>query len=94
MAARRKTTPPKAKPSPAPIGEHGPETVSVTGVELIDGRPFFAEHDGVRMHRRQWLEATRDQRSAELITALTVEPTVADIGDEPGFHRKTKIEDQ
>lgn len=60
-----------AKASPAPIGEHGPEIRSATGVELIDGAPFFAEQDGVRMNRRQWLEATKQDRKAAFIEALT-----------------------
>ena len=43
---------------------------SATGVELIGGQPFFAEHEGVRMNRVQWLEATAEDRKAGLVADL------------------------
>ena len=55
----------KPKPTPDTV------TRSATGAELIDGAPFFAEVDGVRMNRRQYLAATKDTRAADLIAALT-----------------------
>lgn len=45
--------------------------------ELIDGAPFFAEHEGQRLNRKQWLAATKDQRKEAFIAELraaSVEP--------------------
>jgi hypothetical protein len=55
---------------------------SVTGVELIDGLPFFGEVDGVRMNRRQWIDATYEDRKAAFIEALTAPDEVADASEE------------
>ena len=62
MATRK--TPPAPAPSDAP-------EYSATGALLIDGQPWFADLDGVPMNRRQYLEATKDERRAEMIAALT-----------------------
>ena len=43
---------------------------SATGVDLIDGQPFFAEYEGVRMNRQHWLDATAEDRKAGLIADL------------------------
>lgn len=68
MTTKRKPT---AKPSPAPIGEHGAETLSATGADIIDGAPYFATLNGQRMNRRQYLDATKAARKAAFIAALT-----------------------
>lgn len=36
----------------------------VTGRRMIDGRPYFADHNGVPMNRLQWLAATEPERRA------------------------------
>lgn len=54
---------------------------SATGVELIDGRPYFATYDGVRMNRKQWLDATRPARTAELVEALRLAAEPDDTSD-------------
>jgi hypothetical protein len=66
---------PAARPSPRkraarPAQVQPPTTLSSTGVELVDGSPFFALVDGVRMNRRQWLDATREQRKAIIVAQL------------------------
>lgn len=43
---------------------------SATGAPLVDGLPLFAFLDGVPMHRRQWLAATKADRKAALVDAL------------------------
>jgi hypothetical protein len=71
----RKKTPP-APPVPAPE-----EQLEVTtfGHELdpIDGRPVFA--DG--MSRRRWLEATAEDRNAQLVAELRADPIPDDSGE-------------
>lgn len=52
MAARK-------KPAPGPVVE-----TNALGKRIVDGAPFFKEHNGVPMNRRQWLAATADERHA------------------------------
>lgn len=61
MAAKKKAPAKKAAAKKKPAAEK-----SVTGVELINGHPFFAVHNGVRMNRREWLDATRPERQKKL----------------------------
>lgn len=39
-------------------------TSAITGVRLIDGRPYFADHNGTPMNRQQYLAATEPERRA------------------------------
>jgi hypothetical protein len=41
--------------------------------QMIDGQPYFAHLDGVPMNRRQYLDATRDDRKAAFVAALRAE---------------------
>lgn len=60
-----------------PMNDH-----TVTGVRMIDGAPYFADHEGVPMNRKQWLGATRPARKAAFIEALLDTPEDA-LDDTP-----------
>ena len=63
MAPRKKATKKTTAPAPKPA----PRTPRV---DMVDGWPYFATVDGVRMNRRQWLTATAPARKDALVAKL------------------------
>jgi hypothetical protein len=59
MAARKKSAAKKVEPER-----------SVTGAELVNGRPFFTVYNGVRMNRTEYLAASRAERKAAVVEEL------------------------
>ena len=71
-AAKKVATPPTKTPD-GPVIPDDTRVVSATGAEMIDGLPYFATLNGVKVNRRQWIEATRPQRKAALVAELRAE---------------------
>lgn len=69
MAAKK-----PARKTPAPAQDATDAViVSATGAELIDGQPYFAMLNGVKVNRRQYIDQTRPARKDALVAALREE---------------------
>lgn len=76
MAAKKSAAKPATPTPPTKVPEGAHEAAgnySVTGVEMVDGLPVFATLNGVKVNRRQWIEATRPGRKAQLVADLRAE---------------------